>query len=382
MVLPLQHVIPDAMLTTAFTSIAMKAAHTKLQHAQLLFNNCDYHDALEHIDIVCRLNPNHGYAYLFHEKIHAVVHAVKKWRATQAHKARKELLANADERDEFQSLEDSIRMGGVTAETAVTVELSSLMAHSVEVFDSVVEGAPRRVKVDLAERAEVSHERLQNVEEWTIGDRTITDLLGAVSVCKEVRQVEVGKATHDADTPKIELLISITEQWLQRRAVVEKDEPEAELVVGDTETIELKWAALQKSETPVVGLKYRVSSAIDVRASPASDALTVGTLVEGDTIIVTEHQVKVVTGIATIYGRVLMGTLVPTELNGWIEFDYTSLDRYVPVPSLVGQLSDTPGYPNLQFGLLWNTLVKIGFPMNAIQPRSKAIHMLGLVASR
>eukprot|EP01051_Picozoa_sp_SAG22_P012230 SAG22_NODE_1251_length_5005_cov_22.891154_7_plen_123_part_00 len=45
-------------------------------------------------------------------------------------------------------------------------------------------------------------------------------------------------------------------------------------------------------------------------------------------------------------------------------------------------MAETPGYPDVTFEILWQTLVKMGFPLLEIQPRSRAVHMVGSVLAR
>ena len=44
-------------------------AFVQLTHAELLFNNVDYHDAMEEIKVMMTLNPNHEYALELYKKV-------------------------------------------------------------------------------------------------------------------------------------------------------------------------------------------------------------------------------------------------------------------------------------------------------------------------
>ena len=99
-------------------------------------------------------------------QVQHVLHYIKRWKIAQSQRHRKEAIEKEGDRDEYLALQDVIRVGGASAESAVTAELARLMIHGELVFDSTVEGAPRRLKVDLAERCEDAQQKLTDPQTW------------------------------------------------------------------------------------------------------------------------------------------------------------------------------------------------------------------------
>ena len=87
-----------------------------------------------------------------------------------------------------------------------------------------------------------------------------------MDLCKNVHEIKIGSAVHIVDTPKVEALLQVIENWLQRRPVESKEpEPEdlTELNAAELrEQMGTRWVALQKSDMPQVGMKYRVVSEV------------------------------------------------------------------------------------------------------------------------
>eukprot|EP01052_Picozoa_sp_SAG31_P032362 SAG31_NODE_3542_length_4143_cov_2.092977_2_plen_101_part_00 len=96
-----------------------------------------------------------------------ILRGVRRYRNAQAYKLRKTAIQDSDAQDEWVTIYDVIQIGGIDAERSVTAMLSKMMRHGEQIYDSVVEGAPRRLKVDLAERCEEAQRKLDDSENWS-----------------------------------------------------------------------------------------------------------------------------------------------------------------------------------------------------------------------
>merc|ERR1711865_33458 len=278
-------------------------------------------------------------------------------------------MAQMDNRDEFQVTEDAIRSGGDSAEKATMAETAVVLKHMVQVLDSTVVGAPRKKKVDLAERCEAVIEKLQNPEAWSLGDRSPTDLLAMVTMCKETQTIVVGAAVHETDTPKMELTLVQAESWMRARDEGFDDGDDDETMTSGTiHDLTNHWGPLHQSDTPVIGNKYRtaVGSQVDVREHSGTETSVLGTLAEGEEIFVADREIIVQNGVGTTFVQFYNASLKEDAIEGWIAFNGVNLERYIVNKKLDSLLEETPGFPDFSFQLLWSTLIKIGFPINDI----------------
>eukprot|EP01052_Picozoa_sp_SAG31_P032364 SAG31_NODE_3542_length_4143_cov_2.092977_4_plen_118_part_00 len=110
------------------------------------------------------------------------------------------------------------------------------------------------------------------------------------------------------------------------------------------------------------------------------DGEVLGSLDAGEAFIVIDISTRVINGEATSHVRVTP-TAVESELaDGWFQFQVEQLEHYLPSGTLPAM--PTPGFPHVSFDLLWQTLVKIGFPILEVTPRSRAIDMVAAVFAR